>query len=141
MTTNYGKNGVKRLTDKELDAAVAEAIGWPLINPEGTTEEPYYLTEDGGRIYVNTWSPTTKPRQFLKLMLDYRIGVMYVKERKRWKATGCVDHSAEVTDTEYFVAYGIMPSDALCRCLIRIREAGGKSFYEKTHESLHSTDD
>lgn len=138
MATNYGKSGVKQLSDDRLDNAVAEAIGWPLVNPGGDAEEPYYLTEDGGRIYVNTWNPTKKPRQFLKLMLDYRIGVMYVKERKRWKAIGCVDQSAENVNCEYFAAYGIMPADALCRCLILIREAGGKAYAEKNNESLHS---
>lgn len=140
MATNYGLEGVKKLEDEELDLAVAEALGWPVIQSPRNPDEYYYEAEDGSVIWTNTWHPSTKARQFLKLMLDYRVGVIYSKPKKRWKAIGYVDQSHEAVDQDAIFTFGISPSEAVCRCIILLKEAGAKCFYQKIQESLQDED-
>ncbi len=138
----YGIDGVKQLSGSKLDLAVAEVLGWKIVTEAAAstdyyaTTQSYYVTGDGSTIVENTWEPTKRPRQFMKLMLDYRIGVIYNKAKKRWKAIGYVDQSAGYSDKDAIFAYGINPAEALCRCLILVREAGGQAYYEKIEESL-----
>ncbi len=145
--TIYGIGGVKKLSGSGLDVAVAEVLDWKLVTEPAAksdyyaTEQSYYVTADGSTIVENTWEPTKRPRQFMKLMLDYRIGVIFNKPRNRWKAIGYVDQSSEETDTPAIYAYGITPAEALCRCLILVKEAGGQAYYEKIGESLQQIEE
>lgn len=145
--TIYGIGGVKKLTGSDLDMAVAEVLDWKLVTAPAAksdyyaTEQSYYVTADGSTIVENTWEPTKRPRQFMKLMLDYRIGVIFNKPRNRWKAIGYVDQSSEETDTPAIYAYGITPAEALCRCLILVKEAGGQAYFEKIGESLQQIEE
>ena len=141
--TIYGIGGVKKLSGSEPDMAVAEVLDWKLVTAPAAksdyyaTEQSYYVTADGSTIVENTWEPTKRPRQFMKLMLDYRIGVLFNKPRNRWKAIGYVDQSSENTDTPAIFAYGITPAEALCRCLILVKEAGGKAYFEKSEKACN----
>ena len=145
--TIYGIGGVKKLTGSALDMAVAEVLDWKLVTAPAAksdyyaTEQSYYVTADGSTIVENTWEPTKRPRQFMKLMLDYRIGVIFNKPRNRWKAIGYVDQSSDNTDTPAIFSYGITPAEALCRCLILVKEAGGQAYYEKIEESLQQIEE
>ena len=145
--TSYGSLGVRQLSGDELDLATAEALEWELVTEAAgksdyhVTEQHYYITGDGSTIVADTWQPTKKPRQFMKLMLDYRIGVFYNKPRRKWKAVGCVDQASYDTNSEQTFSYGMTPAEALCRCLILLREAGGQSYYEKIQESLHQIEE
>ncbi len=130
----YGIDGVKKLSSSALDIAVAEVLDWKKITNDVHggdyygVKQSYYVTPDGSTIVENTWEPTKRPRQFMKLMLDYRIGVIYNKAKKRWKAMGYVDQSAGHSDKDAIFAYGISPAEALCRCVILVKEAGGQAY-------------
>lgn len=138
LDTKELERRVKKLEGEALDLAVAEALGWPLNRKDSNSDEYYYTSEDGSIIWANTWHPTRKSRQFLKLMLDYRVGVIFNKTTKKWKAFGFVDQSAFNTTEESTAAYGKTPSDALCRFIILIRAKGGKPFLTNNEERLHS---
>lgn len=136
MATNYGFDVVRKLEGDDLDLAVAKALGWPVFESPKNTNEYFYEAEDGSFILTHTWHPSTKARQMLKLMLDYRVGVIYSKAKKRWKAIGYVDQSHEAIEQQAIFTFGISPSDAICRCIILLKEAGAKCHYQNTQESL-----
>ena len=118
MSKIYGLEGIKQLSGTSLDLATVDALGWKLMETpatpgqEDSSDQQYYLAGDGNIIIANTWQPTKRARQMLKLMLDYRIGVTYHRQKKRWKAVGYLDQTETGTDSIF--TYGISPAEAVC---------------------------
>ena len=138
MDNKYSRDKVVSLSGSELDNAVADVLGWEICND---SDEPYYSLPDGNVIPLNAWEPTRRPRQMVRIMMDWRIGVVYSKLKKRWKAMGYVDQSIKNLEDPPLFSYGITPAEAVCRCLILLKEHGGMAYPDKVEERLLNVDD